>query len=254
MIVSLTTTPQRIDKIGPALASVIDQTVLPDKVILTVPEFDKDGVPFNIPKFIKYMPLVEVRRVANDVGPATKWFYTCQANDIAEDTPIIVLDDDQVYPKKLVEHYLNASMQFPGAAFTLLGWKVPKTFVHLDRECLASARIRLLGKDKLNRVAVKQERVDCVQGASSYMITKGMVTTDVSIFDEQEAARYADDMLISGLLAKKRIKVYVLPASFRFVRLHVWALRQAESLFKSVNKQSTYNDQLYRLFEKDWLK
>jgi hypothetical protein len=250
--ISLSTTPERIAKIGPAIASLTDQTVMPDKIFLCIAKRSRRGELYKIPVFIEDNPLVEVKWVEKDLGPATKWFYSCQADDMEDGSLIIVLDDDQVYPKQLVEHYLNCHMQFPGAAFTLLGWSVPPTLLHVDRQCVSAGEIRLIGADHKNEVAEEPRPVHCVQGASSYMITKGMIQPTVDYFEKYEAANYADDILMSGLLAESRVPVYVLPGPFKFIRLHTLRMMQAPSLYKNTNQSGSYNDQLYKLFQKSW--
>ena len=250
--VSLSTTPDRISKISPTIASLVDQTQPLSKVFLCIAKKSRGGQTYKIPSFLSNHPLVEVRWVERDLGPATKWFYILSADDISDGSSIIVLDDDQVYPKRMVEHYLNCKQQFPKAAFTLLGWQVPATLHHKDRHCVSSGRVRLFGADDRNKVTRAPQRVHCMQGASSFLLTKGMLRPTSDYFEKYEAANFADDILISGLLAASGVPVYVLPGPFQFVRLHSLRLMRAPSLYNSTNRGSDYNDQLYRLFEKSW--
>lgn len=247
VIISLSSTPDRIGKIAPALASLLDQRIIPEKIILYLPLESRSGKKYDLPDFLLSHPLINVKRVAKDLGPATKWFYTGEDASIAPDQPIIVLDDDQVYPKKLVEHYLNCRKKFPNSAFTLLGWNVPPSLLHKDRIPVAGARVRVFGKQS---VAAKPERVDCVQGASSFMVTKKMLQYDETYFDHK-AAHFADDILVSGLLAKNNIPVMVAPGPFRYVRLHSMNMMKASSLF-DINKSAGYNEQLYEVFRGYW--
>jgi len=249
MYVCLTTTPKRIAKIGPTLASLADQSVPPTGIFLYLPDRSKGGQPYTVPDFVSQNPLITIKTVREDVGPATKWFYTGADRSIGEQTPIIVLDDDQVYPKRLLEHYLKCRKEFPTAAITLLGWRVPSTMAHADRKFVSASRVRLLGNDPVVR---RPERVHCVQGASSFMISKSMIEYDQSYFDRHEATLFADDILISGLLAKKGVPVMVVPAPFRYIRMHTLWMMMGESLFKNVNKAAGYNDALYQLFKDFW--
>ncbi|WP_416865283.1 MAG: hypothetical protein ACMVP2_23020 [Imperialibacter sp.] len=250
--ISLSTTPERIAKIGPAIASLMDQTVMPDKIFLCIAKKSRNGQAYKIPGFLSGNPLVEISWVEKDLGPATKWFYTCNADHIAKGSNIIVLDDDQVYPKQLVEHYMHCRRQFPGAAFTLLGWPVPTTGRHTDRKCVSAGKVRILGADDRIEVIASPRQVHCMQGASSYMIAKGMLKPTAEYFEKHEAANFADDILISGLLAESQVPVYVLPGPFQFIRLHSLRMMRAPSLYNNTNRSSDYNDQLYRLFEKSW--
>lgn len=247
--VSFTTTPARIRKTGPMLASLMDQSVTPHKIILNLPHVTRKGQSYVVPGFIASNPLVEVRYVEKDLGPATKWFYTASDASLKEDAPIIVVDDDQIYPKGLIKHYLDQHRENPDAAFTLLGWKVPATLRHADRIYVTAGRIRLFGKAPM---VSEPHKVDCVQGASSFMITRSMLDTDPSYFDQNEACYFADDIFVSGLLAKKQTPVYVAKGSFQYIRLHALGMLAGDSLFTSVNKASSYNDELYKLFRPYW--
>jgi hypothetical protein len=250
--ISLSTTPERIARIGPAIASLMDQTMMPDKIFLCIAKKSRKGQTYKIPGFLSGNPLVEISWVEKDLGPATKWFYTCSADHIAKGSNIIVLDDDQAYPRQLVEHYMHCRRQFPAAAFTLLGWQVPATGQHADRKCVSAGKVRVLGADNRTEVIVGPRQVHCMQGASSYMITKGMFKPTADYFEKYEAANFADDILISGLLAASQVPVYVLPGPFQFIRLHSLRMMRAASLYNDTNRSSDYNDQLYRLFEKNW--
>lgn len=247
--VSLTTTPARIAKMGPTLASLVDQSVVPHKIILNLPHVTRKGQRYNIPDFIVANPLVEIRHVEKDLGPATKWFYTAADTSIGEDAPIVIVDDDQVYPRELIRHYLDSRREFPGAAFTLLGWDVPATLRHADRQYITAGRVRIMGKAP---VVSQPQQVDCVQGASSFMMTRNMLDTDLTYFDQHEACYFADDILVSGLLAKKQTPVYVAKGPFEYIRLHALGMLAGDSLFSTVNSTGSYNDKLYRFFQAHW--
>ena len=247
--VSLTTTPARIAKLGPALASLMDQSVMPHKIILNLPEVTRKGQLYTIPDFIVANPFIEIRHVEKDLGPATKWFYTAADPSIEKDASIVVVDDDQVYSRGLISHYLDCRREFPGAAFTLLGWDVPATHRHADRQYVTAGRVLIAGKAP---VVSQPQRVDCVQGASSFMITRSMLDTDITYFDQHEACYFADDILVSGLLAKKKTPVYVAKGPFQYIRLHALGMLAGDSLFSTVNSTGSYNDELYRLFQTHW--
>ncbi len=249
LFVCLTTTPKRIAKVGPTLASLADQSVPPAGIFLYLPERSRGGQSYTIPDFVYQNPLVTIKWVPADVGPATKWFYTGTDKSIGDNTPIVVLDDDQVYPKGLLEHFLQCRQQFPTAAFTLLGWNVPSSLDHADRQYVTAARVRLFGA---NPAVTTPKRVHCVQGASSFMITKSMIEYDQNYFDRHEAALFADDILVSGMLAKRGVPVMVVPAPFRYARLHNLWMMKGESLFKKVNRLGNYNNALYELFRDFW--
>jgi hypothetical protein len=110
IVVSFTTSPTRINKCGPMINSILDQSRRPDLFILNIPEeFARTGETYNVPKYIRKS--LTVNRIAVDYGPATKIIpavlYLREHADVydPENTRIIYLDDDIAYPKKMVETY-----------------------------------------------------------------------------------------------------------------------------------------------------
>src|SRR5688572_18914575 len=71
-VVTLTTTPTRINKIRPTLESLVNQTRVPNAIYLNVPyHLKRTGEPYVIPEWLKELPEVTVVR-CEDYGPATK--------------------------------------------------------------------------------------------------------------------------------------------------------------------------------------
>jgi hypothetical protein len=110
IVVSFTTSPTRINKCGPMINSILDQTRKPDLFLLNIPEqFARTGETYIVPKYIRKS--LTVNHIALDYGPATKIvptvLYLREHADIydPEHTRIIYLDDDIAYPKKMVETY-----------------------------------------------------------------------------------------------------------------------------------------------------
>lgn len=109
-VVSFTTSPTRINKCGPMINSILEQTRNPDLFLLNIPEeFARTGEMYVVPKYIRKS--LTVNRIALDYGPATKIIptvlYLREHAEIydPENTRIIYLDDDIAYPKKMVETY-----------------------------------------------------------------------------------------------------------------------------------------------------
>ena len=112
IIVSFTTSPTRINKCGPMINSILDQTRKPDLFLLNIPEtFARTGETYVIPKYIRKS--LTVNHIDTDYGPATKIlpavvYLRDQTGAGAYDpkhTRIIYLDDDIAYPKRMIETY-----------------------------------------------------------------------------------------------------------------------------------------------------
>ena len=112
-IVSFTTSPTHINKCGPMINSILDQTRKPDLFLLNIPEkFARTGEFYVVPKYIRKS--LTVNRVDTDYGPATKILpsvmYLRDGTENTkkydpENTRIIYLDDDIAYPKRMIETY-----------------------------------------------------------------------------------------------------------------------------------------------------
>lgn len=110
--ISLTTYPARIDSAYFAICSILDQTVRPNKVILTLikEEFPlgEDELPLEI-KSLKEKGL-EVIWGDENLRPHNKYFYSMQKYTNAL---IITIDDDILYPSDTIEKLINCYKKFP---------------------------------------------------------------------------------------------------------------------------------------------
>ena len=110
VVISLTTSPKRLEKIDDILNNIVNQTRKPNKIILNVPHiFKRDCSKYNeeILKKLnnKYGEILLINR-CEDRGPITKLIPTL---DLEKDpnTNIILIDDDIIYEKDLIEKLVN---------------------------------------------------------------------------------------------------------------------------------------------------
>ncbi|MBR6127447.1 hypothetical protein IKQ21_07165 [bacterium] len=109
LIVSLTSYEDRFDDLELALYSILNQSILPDRIILWLSDEFKsvNDLPYSITKFIKNG--LEIRFV-KDIGSYTKIIYALKENP---NSIIVTADDDIIYPKewlaKLYHSYISDS-------------------------------------------------------------------------------------------------------------------------------------------------
>src|SRR5213594_2320077 len=130
VIATLSTVPDRINNLSPTIRSLLKQTRPPDEIVLAIPEFSvREQRPYVVPKYIWRLPRVRVLRCAEDWGPATKFIAAIQDELAAgrENTLIMVVDDDRLYPRDALETYLHFNNQFPDAALCFRGAAMPST-------------------------------------------------------------------------------------------------------------------------------
>ncbi|MCG6901281.1 MAG: glycosyltransferase family 2 protein [Rhodobacter sp.] len=119
LIISLSSIPPRFARIGPTLQSLIRQSDKADRIYLYIPNSyrrfpDWDGKLPEVPEG------VEIRRVDEDLGPATKVLFA--AREFAgEDVDILFCDDDRYYPADTVARFKALRARHPGCAIALVG-------------------------------------------------------------------------------------------------------------------------------------
>jgi len=232
VIASLSTVPDRIDNLRPTIRSLLKQTRPPDEIILAIPEFSvREQRPYVVPKYISRLPRVRVLHCAEDWGPATKFIGAIQDELAAgrENSLIMVVDDDRLYPRDALETYLYYSEQLPNAALCFRGAAMPSTLDWDDAKMIYAKDLR------------EPRPVAVITGCGSYLVRARFF--DRSLWDYSGApsvAFYIDDIWISGFLARANVKRYVVPASamMRSVRRQ----RRTVSLNKIPGRQKLNNE------------
>lgn len=208
IFISLTTTPARIAWIAPCIKSLMQQSTAPAKIILNVPVHSiRENRDYVIPDFLRNLKALEIYE-CEDWGPATKLIPTLLRPEI--DGRIIVVDDDRIYPKSLLQTLAAASNCKPMISIGLSGWVVPDDLV--DRPTSAIANIMQIPPVPIRaRRQNRLTRVDVLQGQSGYI-------TSPRFFDLQavqdyratpSAAFFVDDVWFS---AHCRVQKFVCPS------------------------------------------
>ena len=120
VIVSLTTTPQRIHKLKPMIKSILNQTVRIDQIVLNIPNSKN----FKVPKELESM--IHVYSCGRDYGSGTKCIPTIlREND--SDTLIIMLDDRFIYGETFIEDLVEKVKKDSDACLYCKGTIVAKS-------------------------------------------------------------------------------------------------------------------------------
>src|SRR5881392_4061058 len=232
VIVSLSTVPDRINNLRPTIRSLLKQTRPPDEIVLAVPEFSvREQRPYVVPKYISRLPRVRVLHCAEDWGPATKFIGAIQDELAAgrENSLIMVVDDDRIYPRDALEAYLYYSEQLPNAALCFRGAAMPSTFDWDDAKMIYAKDLR------------EPRPVAVITGCGSYLIQPRFF--DGSLWDYSGAppvAFYIDDIWISAWLSRGGVKRYVIPGST--MMRSVSGQRRTVSLNKIPGRQKLNNE------------
>ena len=204
-IVALSTIPDRIDRLGPTLKSLQNQTRPPDEIVLAVPIFSiRQQRAYQIPDWLSQVPTLRILRCDKDWGPATKFIAVVQDELAAgrTHTLIMVVDDDRICPPDSIELYQHYHNELPDAALSFRGGPMPRSLNWRDCKIEFGVDLR----------APKQTSV--ITGCGSYLIQPRFF--DPSLWDYStapESAFYMDDMWISGCLERRGVNRYIVPAS-----------------------------------------
>jgi hypothetical protein len=241
VIASLSTVPDRINNLRPTIQSLLKQTRPPDEIVLAIPEFSvREQRPYVVPKYISRLPRVRVLHCAEDWGPATKFIGAIQ-DELAtgrENSLIMVVDDDRLYPHDALETYLYYSEQLPNAALCFRGAAMPSTLDWDDAKMIHARDLR------------EPRPVAVITGCGSYLVQPRFF--DQSLWDYSEApsvAFHIDDIWISAWLSRRGVKRYVVPGSA--VMRSVRRQRRTVSLNKIPGRQKLNNETI-AFFRDTW--
>lgn len=208
-VVSLTSIPSRLPLIERTLKSLLRQSLAPRRIVLNLPRFSRrEGVAYEAPPFLNGIEAVSIRW-CEDVGPATKLLPSLAAE--APETPVIVVDDDRIYPANLVSDLMAAAERDPASAFCMSGWVVPPDLI--DRPTTVWSNLRMTPPAPIRaRRLSRPVEVDIVQGLSGYLVRPSFFDL-AAVSDYAHAPReafFVDDVWISAHCRRRR---FVIPAA-----------------------------------------
>src|SRR5438105_153036 len=201
VIASLSTVPDRINNLKPTIRSLLNQTRPPDEIVLAIPEFSvREQRPYVVPKYISRLPRVRVLHCAEDWGPATKFIGAIQDELTAgrENSLIMVVDDDRLYPRDALETYLYYSEQLPNAALCFRGAAMPSTLDWDDAKMIYAKDLR------------EPRPVAVITACGSYLVRPRFFDGSLWNYSKAPPVTFSiDDLWISTLLSLRFLKKYV---------------------------------------------
>lgn len=114
VIVSMTSFPAAISYAQKAIESILNGSVLPNKVILylTFSQFGEKGIPQELLNLSQNNPKFEIRNYDKDIRSYRKLI---PALTDFPDAIIVTVDDDVAYNKNMLRDLLHFHMQYPNA-------------------------------------------------------------------------------------------------------------------------------------------
>lgn len=123
VVVSLTVAPSRLIPLERTIATLLNQSCVPDQIHINVPwRFRRTGEDYVLPRWMLCPDArVVIHRVEDD-GPATKTVATIERIDASSDTLLIIADDDTLYPQRTIEVLLRAHASDPDTVHGCSGY------------------------------------------------------------------------------------------------------------------------------------
>ena len=244
VVVSLTTSPKRIMQCWPCLQSLLEQTLKPELIVFNLPhKYGRTGEKYVIP--IQVRRSVHVNRCDRDWGPATKIVPTIsflRKRGFSENTRIIYLDDDMLYPSNMFETFCSLSSE---CVWALNGLSMPtsKDITELEKEIgvelwQAGPVAAPLFVDKVWQNPVQTGTpVDIVEAYGGICTTLSMFKDDFLPFMRRAMGcnmrKYAADVTLSNYFAKQGISrrlVYSDVLWWGHIRPLPWGLNEQDAL------------------------
>ncbi len=205
IIITFTTVPSRIAQIKPTIISLLQQTYCPSIIELNLAvNPQKEDKDWSVPLWLESLTSVSINWLDYDYGPASKLIPTLERHQ-NEDCLIIVVDDDMIYPKDLIENFFKADQQSHGKkVFCASGHPITKN--HHFFESPPGRRIT----DGSCRVAI-------IEGCGGYSLRPKHfnIETLKSLDGAPDNAMRMDDIWFSGHLSRRNIEKIKIATSRR---------------------------------------
>ena len=124
LVVSLTTFGKRIHDAYLTIESIMQQSLLPDRIVLCISaqDFSEESLPETLK--LQQQRGLEILFCEKDLGPYTKYHYTLQKYP---DSLLITVDDDFLYPVDTIDRLYKSYRQFPDTIHCHRGHKITLT-------------------------------------------------------------------------------------------------------------------------------
>lgn len=199
IIISITSYKERFDDLEIALYSLMNQTTLPDRIILWLSDkYNLANLPYTITHYIKNGLEIEFVR---DIGPYTKNIYALKEFGSAI---VVTADDDIYYPKNWLEKLYHSYATHPKDIQVHRAHRVKLKYNNKKQELYPYEKWKKHIKDESARYD------NFLTGVGGVLYPPNCFSKEVFREDIFSAnAPYADDiwMWIMALISNRKIRV-----------------------------------------------
>lgn len=225
VIATLTTIPSRMDNVHVTIESILNQTLKPDEVVLSIPTHslreEKDYELSDEVKKLSDEGKITLLHCEEDYGPATKLLGVLKREidlDYTEDRePILItFDDDKRYHSDAIHNLLSSDLIECGVVVCRKGSRI--YMVDEDHPFHTEKNDGILERIYNGADESSVKRVDVLFGTGAVAYRPSYFDHDVFDYKAENedfpevSAFFVDDIFLSGYLAEKDISIVV--ASF----------------------------------------
>lgn len=199
VIVSLTTYPARVKTVWITIASLLNQSYKPSKVLLYLSKEqfpnEYDDLPNNLLRLQKRG--LEIVFVEDDLKPHKKYFYAFRDY---RDKLVITADDDIFYPENHIEQFVKAAQEFPNAVICNRSHEIS---IDEEKKCFR------LYKYWKNNSTAEPDFLTLPVGCNGVLYKPELFTEDIfSVENIKNCALFTDDLWLKAMEIISGIKAY----------------------------------------------
>ncbi|MCH9633324.1 MAG: hypothetical protein S4CHLAM7_00470 [Chlamydiae bacterium] len=254
VLISFTTTPQRIQHITPMLESLKKQSYQGFKTILWLCHLYRRSsqkmTPEEIPTFMHNYN-VDVR-FCDDFGSNTKLLPLLKSN-VKDDAIIITADDDTCYPSNWVENLVQASLEDPNQAYGYRGKILNRRYFNLP--FVKTAYLRDLSYSGSQTIMLKKtsdsKLVDILTGVWGICYRRSFFNESYFNLNLCPSAYHNDDLWVNGHLARNQVRRVCIgnEADFSDIPMEKFGVKR---LWDNVNNGRGLNKRVLKFFKYDF--
>lgn len=212
-VLTLTTSPQRMEHLPAVLDALFNQLMAPDALYLNLPDRYRNRDAYVIPDWLTDAPEVTLLQRADDPGPVMKILPVLEVETDPE-TLLITVDDDVRYPPDTVLAFQTAAQAHPEAAFGSRGFNFTDRGQHLE--------------------PVRGNHTPChvLQGYGACAYRRRHFDAEslkLRLASQPHAFRFSDDVILSNHIASRGVPRFTIELASRLQHMP-WGDEDPQSL------------------------
>jgi hypothetical protein len=210
-------------------------------VILALPPHSsRENRPYRIPASLRALEGLTIVDAERDWGPATKVLAALRLYRDAPNQSLVFVDDDNIYPRTLLETMVRHARERPDSAIAMRGWQAPASLRFKDVDIV------------FGHAVSSPRRVDVVTGCGGVLVRPRFFDEQVFALEDRSHAFFTDDVWLSGHLARRGVPAFVVPLTGERVYWNALTTWVGRALDREENRHGIHDDAVLRQFVDHW--